>query len=111
MRGRIEPGAGLTIKAIWWLLIARVVAAPLALPPDGSDSSSGTNLVVRVCAWPVCHDRTASMGVGECRDGGISSGITPVSAERDARLGLRPSVADLSPFRGHSCRTPCHLRC
>lgn len=100
----------LAMKAIWCLLITRVVAAPLALPPVSGDSTSGSMLVVRVCAWPAYQGRISSDRVAERRVDVVSDPAL-VRVERSDELDRPRSLLALACPGGRSRRASCHLRC
>ncbi|WP_406697925.1 hypothetical protein V5E97_03645 [Singulisphaera sp. Ch08] len=99
-------------KGLLFLLVARVVAAPIALRPASVNDPSQNGLVVRVCSWPVQHVRTASdkLTVGE----GMAKPEADCPPPGSARLDIlfSPCVRHgLSPSDAYIRRSIARLRC
>lgn len=99
-------------KALLFLLVARVVAAPIALRPASVDDPAKNGLVVRVCSWPVLQVRTASdkLTVGE----GMAKPEADCPPPGSTRLDIKSSPCTrhgLSPVDAYSRRSIARLRC
>lgn len=101
----------LVVKAIQFLLIARVLAAPVALRPATGEDASGAVLVVRVCAWPAHQSRVTSASITEGRDGGGAPSAPAVSRTRRTAHPATAADRPLCPFDDYARRSLWRLRC
>ena len=99
------------VKVLQLLLIARVLAAPVALRPAEGDSHWQTLVVARACAW-AAHQ--SQIGVHKIDEGQKLEAVAPLPACHEPVLrSLSPATADcrLILLPGDAPRSPARLRC
>lgn len=101
----------LIVKAIQFLLIARVVAAPVALRPTADEGPPQSAVVIRRCAWPAQACRITSVRITEGGDGPprltSPASVVPGRAVSAAAAADRPP----RPSDDDTRRALWHLRC
>ena len=104
----------LLIEALQCLLIARVLAAPVALLAQGGGDCLTTVLVVRASAWAAHESRLSCGRAAECRATRAEVGLPAtkplvIAAAPLPRSGSPPFP--LIPVDTDSRRSPSRLRC
>jgi len=97
--------------AVLFLLVARVIAAPIALRPGTVDVPLQGGLVVRVCAWLVQKTWSISdkLTIGEGTD--APDAVLPTPGPPRPRSASSPRLDSLAPSDEYARRSIGSLRC
>lgn len=101
----------LLIRAMQLLLIARMVAAPVATPPTGVDNHSRALLIVRICAWAAHQSRVTTARRTVADDANAPTASPDPGPPRASILPLAPPVRRDSSLDRYSRRSTASPRC